>query len=217
MELLANLIYVALHLDQYLPILIQQYGVWIYIAVFVSIFGETGFVVTPFFPGDSLLFVVGTLAAAGGEQGFNIYGLISILWLAATFGNTVNYHVGRFLGPKVFQWENSRFFNRESLEKTRVFYVEHGGKALIISRFLPVIRSFAPFVAGASAMNYARFTFFNVAGSLVWVLSFTLGGYFFGTFPWVQRNLFWVILGLIGITLTPAVIGWLRQKKDSHT
>lgn len=210
MEYLAAFIDIVLHLDKHLAVLVQQYGTWIYAILFVIIFSETGFVVTPFLPGDSLLFVAGALAALGG---MNIGVLLAVLLAAAALGNMLNYQIGRFLGPKVFQWQGSRFFNRSALDKTHAFYDKHGGKTLVISRFLPLFRTFAPFVAGIGAMSYPRFTLFNLIGAVSWVGSLTLAGYFFGNLPWVQKNLSVVILGIIAISLVPVVIGWWQQRK----
>ena len=212
MELLAYFIDIVLHLDKHLAVMVQQYGVWIYAILFAIIFSETGFVVTPFLPGDSLLFVAGALAALAG---MDIMILIAVLLAAAALGNTLNYQIGRYLGPKVFQWENSRFFNKAALMKTHLFYETHGGKTLVISRFLPLFRTFAPFVAGIGAMTWARFTFFNLIGAFGWVVSLTLAGYFFGNLPWVQRNLSAVIIGIIAISMIPVVIGWWQHRKEA--
>ncbi|HYO27975.1 MAG TPA: DedA family protein [Azonexus sp.] len=211
MEILAQFIDIVLHLDKHLAILVQQYGLWIYGILFVIIFSETGFVVTPFLPGDSLLFVAGALAAIG-EGGMDIVTLIGVLTLAAVLGNTVNYHVGRFLGPKVFHWESSRFFNRDALVKTHAFYEKHGGKTLVISRFLPLFRTFAPFVAGIGAMSYAKFTMFNLIGALAWVWSLCLAGYWLGNMPWVKANLTLIIVGIIIVSLVPVAVGWLKHR-----
>lgn len=210
MEYIATFIDIVLHLDKHLAILVQQYGTWIYAILFVIIFSETGFVVTPFLPGDSLLFVAGALAALGG---MNIGVLLAVLIAAAALGNMLNYQIGRFLGPKVFQWQGSRFFNRSALDKTHAFYDKHGGKTLVISRFLPLFRTFAPFVAGIGAMSYPRFTLFNLIGAVSWVGLLALAGYFFGNLPWVQKNLSAVILGIIAISLVPVAIGWWQQRK----
>lgn len=211
MEFLTQFIDIVLHLDKHLAILVQQYGVWIYAILFVIIFSETGFVVTPFLPGDSLLFVAGALAAIG-EGGMDITVLIAVLAAGAILGNMLNYQIGRFLGPKVFHWENSRFFNKAALMKTHAFYETHGGKTLVISRFLPLLRTFAPFVAGIGSMTYARFTLFNLIGALAWVLSLTLAGYWFGNMPWIKQNLSVVIIGIIAISLLPVAIGYLKHK-----
>ena len=211
MELLMQFFDIVLHLDKHLAVLVQQYGLWIYGILFVIIFSETGFVVTPFLPGDSLLFVAGALAAIG-EGGMDIVVLMGVLSLAAILGNTVNYHVGRYLGPKVFHWENSRFFNRDALVKTHAFYEKHGGKTLIISRFLPLFRTFAPFVAGIGAMSYAKFTLFNLIGAIGWVVSLCLAGYWLGNLPWVKTNLSLIIIGIIISSLIPIGIGYLKSK-----
>lgn len=210
MEYIATFIDIVLHLDKHLAVLVQQYGVWIYAILFAIIFSETGFVVTPFLPGDSLLFVAGGLAALGG---MDIYILTVSLVAAAALGNMVNYQIGRYIGPKVFQWSNSRFFNKAALLKTQVFYERHGGKTLVISRFLPLLRTFAPFVAGVGAMEYGRFFLFNLAGALAWVVSLTLAGFFFANLPWVQKNLSLVIIGIILVSLIPVAIGWWHERK----
>jgi membrane-associated protein len=211
MELLAQFVDIVLHLDKHLALLVQQYGLWIYGILFFIVFAETGFVVFPFLPGDSLLFVAGALAAIG-QGGMDISTLIGVLLAAAVLGNTVNYHIGRYLGPKVFHWENSRFFNRAALEKTHAFYERHGGKTLVISRFLPLFRTFAPFVAGIGSMSYARFTLFNLIGALAWVVSLCLAGYWLGNLPWVRANLSLIIVGIIAFTLVPVAVGWLKHR-----
>ncbi|KAB2927720.1 MAG: DedA family protein [Dechloromonas sp.] len=211
MELLTQFIDIVLHLDKHLALLVQQYGLWIYAILFVIIFSETGFVVTPFLPGDSLLFVAGALAALG-EGGMDIGVLIGVLLVAAVLGNTLNYHIGRFLGPKVFHWENSRFFNKEALVKTHAFYEKHGGKTLVISRFLPLFRTFAPFVAGIGAMSYAKFQFFNLIGAAAWIVSLCLAGYWLGNMPWVKANLSVIIIGIIVVSLVPVGIGYLKSR-----
>jgi membrane-associated protein len=208
-ELLATFADIVLRLDQYLAVLVEQYGPWIYAILFAVIFSETGFVVTPFLPGDSLLFVAGGVAAVGG---MDIVILLAVLVAAAASGNMLNYQIGRYIGPKVFQWQNSRFFNRNALLKTQLFYERHGGKTLVISRFLPLLRTFAPFVAGVGAMNYARFLFFNLLGALSWVLSLTLAGYFFANLPWVRKNLSLVIVGIILVSLIPVAAGWWHER-----
>ncbi|HSG22127.1 MAG TPA: DedA family protein [Azonexus sp.] len=212
MEFLTQFIDIVLHLDKHLALLVQQYGLWIYGILFFIIFAETGFVVTPFLPGDSLLFVAGALAALG-EGGMEITTLIGVLAVAAILGNMVNYQIGRYFGPKVFQWENSRFFNKAALLKTHVFYEKHGGKTLVISRFLPLFRTFAPFVAGIGAMSYAKFTLFNLIGALSWVVSLCLAGYWLGNIPWVKANLSLIIVGIIISSLIPIGIGYVKSKE----
>lgn len=210
MEFIATFIDIVLHLDKHLVVLVQNYGPWVYAILFAIIFSETGFVVTPFLPGDSLLFVAGAVAALGG---MDLGLLMLVLSVAAITGNMLNYQIGRYIGPKVFQWENSRFFNREALQKTHAFYEEHGGKTLVISRFLPLFRTFAPFVAGVGAMGYGRFSFFNITGAVLWVVSLTVVGYFFGNLPWIKQNLSLVIVGIIVISLVPVLIGYLKQRR----
>lgn len=211
MEYLAQFIDIVLHLDKHLALLVQQYGLWIYGILFFIIFAETGFVVFPFLPGDSLLFVAGALAALG-EGGMDIGTLIGVLLAAAALGNMVNYQIGRLLGPKVFHWENSRLFNKAALQKTHAFYEKHGGKTLVVSRFLPLFRTFAPFVAGIGAMSYARFLLFNLVGAAAWVVSLCLAGYWMGNMPWVKQNLSLLIVGIIVVSLLPVGIGYLKHK-----
>lgn len=210
MDLLLQFFDILLHLDKHLAALVQQYGPWIYAILFFIIFAETGFVVTPFLPGDSLLFVAGALAALGG---MDIGLLIATLAAAAVLGNQLNYHIGRFIGPKVFHWEDSRLFNKAALTKTHAFYERHGGKTVVVSRFLPLFRTFAPFVAGVGYMGYARFTLFNVTGALLWVVSLTLLGFWFGNVPWIKQNLTVVIVGIIVVSFIPVVIGWWQHRK----
>jgi len=214
MEFLSQFIEIILHLDRYLDVLVAQYGIWVYAILFGIIFAETGFVVTPFLPGDSLLFVAGAVAALGG---LHIGLLIALLSVAAITGNMLNYQIGRYLGPKVFQWPQSRLFNKAALLKTHAFYERHGGKTLALSRFLPLFRTFAPFVAGIGAMEYGRFLFFNCVGGLAWVLSLTLLGYWFGNLPWVKQNLSMLIVGIIVVSLLPAIIAYFRQRRTSCT
>lgn len=213
MDILLSFIDILLHLDRHLIGLVDSYGVWIYLILFIVIFAETGFVVTPFLPGDSLLFVAGAVAALGG---MDIGWLILLLLIAAVLGNSVNFAIGRYLGPKVFHWENSRFFNRDALIKTHAFYEKHGGKTLVLSRFLPIFRTFAPFVAGIGTMNVVRFTLFNVIGALAWIVSLTLAGYWFGNMPWIKQNLSLVILAIIVISLVPIVIGAIGARRSAR-
>jgi membrane-associated protein len=214
MEYLAAFLDIVLHLDKHLAVLVEQYGVWVYAILFLIIFSETGLVVMPFLPGDSLLFVAGGLAALGG---MDIGILVGTLIAAAALGNMVNYQVGRYIGPRVFQWQNSRIFNKGALLKTQAFYERHGGKTLVISRFLPLLRTFAPFVAGVGAMNYLRFLAFNFLGAIAWVVSLTLAGYFFANLPWVKANLSLVIVGIIVVSLVPVAIGWWHERKANKT
>jgi membrane-associated protein len=195
------------NLDRHLAVLLQQYGAWVYLILFVIIFSETGLVVTPFLPGDSLLFVAGALAAAGG---MDVHLLALILVAAAFLGNTVNYSIGYTIGPRVFQWEGTRFLNRKALDRAHAFYERHGGKTIIITRFVPILRTFAPFVAGIGRMAYLRFSVYNLAGALAWVLSLLYAGYWFGNVPVVKQNLSAVILGVIALSLTPLAFEYFR-------
>lgn len=209
MEFLATFIDIVLHLDKHLQVLIQNYGAWVYLILFLIVFCETGLVVTPFLPGDSLLFVAGTLAAAGG---MNVHLLVVLLIIAAIAGDAVNYSVGRYLGPKVFHYESGRILNRHYLDKAHAFYVRHGGKTIIIARFVPIIRTYAPFVAGIGSMPYPRFALFNVVGAVLWVTSLAYAGFFFGNLPWVKGNLSLVIVTIIILSILPGVFEVLRQK-----
>jgi membrane-associated protein len=209
-EYLAAFIDVVLHLDKHLQVLIQNYGAWVYAILFVIVFCETGLVVTPFLPGDSLLFVAGALAAAGG---MNVHLLVALLIVAAILGDAVNYAFGRYLGPKVFRDEQARFLNRRHLMAAHEFYVRHGGKTIIIARFIPIIRTYAPFVAGIGSMPYPRFALFNVTGAILWVVSLAYAGYFFGNVPWVKKNLTLVIVGIVILSILPAVVEYLRHRK----
>jgi len=197
------------HLDRHLAALLEQYGAWLYLLLFMIIFCETGLVVTPFLPGDSLLFIAGALAAGGG---IDVHLLALLLVAAAVLGNSVNYSIGRFIGPKVFQWEDSRFFNRKALDHAHAFYEKHGGKTIVITRFVPILRTFAPFVAGIARMSYLSFTAYNVAGALAWVLSLLYAGYWFGNVPFVKQNLTWVIFGIIALSLMPLAFEYFRHR-----
>lgn len=205
----ADVIDFILHFDRYLQIFVQAYGIWTYAILFVIVFSETGLVVAPFLPGDSLLFVCGAFAATGV---FDLGTLLGVLGVAAILGNVVNYQVGFMLGPRVFS-ERVRFLKKEYLDRTHHFYEKHGGKTIVIARFMPIIRTFAPFVAGIGRMDYGKFTFYNVAGCLAWILSFVLGGYFFGNIPVVKRNLTLVIGIIIVLSVLPSIIEIIRHKR----
>ncbi len=209
MEFIRYLIDLFLHLDAHLHTIILQYGTITYAILFIVIFGETGLVVTPFLPGDSLLFAAGTFAAMGS---FDLRILIILLAIAAVLGDTVNYWIGHFIGPKIFEKENIRFLKKEYLERTHKFYEKYGGKTIIIARFVPIVRTFAPFVAGIGSMNYSKFIIYNIIGGVVWVLLFTLGGYFFGNIPMVKENFSIVILIIIFISILPGIIEFIRHK-----
>ena len=209
MELLLKLIDIVLHVDDYLKDLVPQYGVWIYAILFLIIFAETGLVVTPFLPGDSLLFAIGALC---GAQVLNLPTILILLTIAAILGDTVNYWVGHYMGPKVFKG-NIKFLKKEYLDRTHNFYERYGGKTIIIARFVPIVRTFAPFVAGVGSMTYGKFLAYNIFGGIFWVFSMTLAGYFFGGFKFVQDNFSTVILMIIFISILPGIIEYWRERK----
>lgn len=209
MDILSYIINIFLHIDVHLSEIIAQFGPLTYVILFLVIFCETGLVVTPFLPGDSLLFVVGAFSAKGD---FDITLIFSLLCVAAIAGNVVNYHVGRYLGPKVFQ-KDTRFLKKEYLDRTRAFYEKHGAKTIVIARFLPIIRTFAPFVAGIGQMDYRRFAVYNVVGCAAWITAFVLGGYYFGNIPVVKKNLTLVIFAIIIISFLPSVIEFYRHRR----
>ena len=198
-----------MHLDRHLAEIIQQYGTWTYAILFLIVFLETGLVVAPLLPGDSLLFAAGAFAALGA---LDVGLLFLLLAVAAILGDTLNYAIGHYLGPKVFHYEKSRFFNPDHLRKTHAFYEKYGGKTIIIARFVPIVRTFAPFVAGIGAMNYRRFLAYNVVGGLLWVAVCLFAGYFFGNLPFVKKNFSLVILAIIVISVLPAVFEYLRHR-----
>jgi membrane-associated protein len=212
MELLSFLIDFILNVDVHLKEFVENYGAWVYALLFLVIFTETGVVVMPFLPGDSLLFVVGALAGAGL---MNLPLVMALLVVAAILGDQVNYSVGRYFGPKVWQWEQSRFFNKAAFEQAHAFYEKYGGITIILARFMPFIRTFAPFVAGVSAMSRAKFTFYNVVGALIWVIGLTLAGYWFGNLPWVQQHLDKIIWALIVVPGLIAIYGGWKAKRSA--
>jgi len=219
MELIYWFVDFFLHLDRHLAEVIQSYGVWTYGLLFLIVFLETGLVVTPFLPGDSLLFAAGSFAAIESTSGghvLNLGLLFALLSVAAILGDTVNYAIGHFLGPKVFHFPKSRLFNPEHLRRTHVFYEKYGGKTIIIARFVPIIRTFAPFVAGIGAMSYLRFLAYNVIGGLAWVAICLFAGYFFGNLPFVRQNFSLVILVIIVISVMPAVVEYLRHLAEKR-
>ena len=215
MELLKHFIDIILHLDVHLKLLVLEYGNLIYVILFLIIFTETGVIVFPFLPGDSLLFVAGTLAAqpnpTTGQPLLNVGILIPLLMAAAFIGDNLNYVVGDYLGPRVFR-ENYKFLNRKYLDQTQEFYAKHGGKTIIMARFVPIVRTFAPFVAGVGTMTYRYFATYSVAGAALWVISLTLGGYFFGNIAWVQKNFTLVIYGIILLSVLPPLWSFVKGK-----
>ena len=202
-----------MNLEHWLPLLLDNYGLWIYAILFLIIFVETGLVVMPFLPGDSLLFAAGALAASTGAMDPWVLGIL--LFIAAVLGDTVNYHIGRYIGPRVFEM-NSRFINQQHLLKTQQFFQRHGGKTIIFARFVPFARTFAPFVAGAGSMNYKFFLTYNVIGAFCWIASFITLGYIFGNMPIVKDNFTHLIFGIIIISILPGVIGFVRQKLNER-
>ncbi|QIM52486.1 DedA family protein [Hydrogenophaga crocea] len=213
MELITFLIDFILHVDQHLQAFVQAYGPWVYALLFLIIFTETGVVVMPFLPGDSLLFVVGTLCGAGL---MSLPLAMVLLVIAAILGDQTNYSIGRYFGPKVFQWENSRLFNKNAFNQAHAFYERYGGITIILARFMPFIRTFAPFVAGVAEMTRAKFTAYNVIGALIWVIGLVGAGYLFGNLPWVQANLSKIIWALIIVPGLIALFGAWKARRQQQ-
>ena len=213
MEFLAGFVDIVLHLDRHLQWLVANYGPWIYAILFAIVFCETGLVVTPFLPGDSLLFVAGTLAAAGDMY---IHGLFAALAAASFLGDNTNYWIGRYVGPRVFTREGSRLLNPDHLARTQRFYDRYGAKTVFFARFVPIIRTFAPFVAGIGRMHYPRFLFFSFSGSIAWVGSLAYAGYFFGNVPLVKQNLSLAIVIIILLSITPGIVEYLRHRRKTQ-
>ncbi len=212
MEIISNMIDVFLHIDEYLAQIISQYGVWTYALLFLIIFMETGLVVFPFLPGDSLLFAAGSFAALGV---LNPWILAILLSIAAIVGDTVNYWIGHYIGPKAFSG-NIRFLKKEYMDQTHKFYEKHGGKTIILARFVPIVRTFAPFVAGVGAMTYKKFILYNVVGGILWVNIFVWLGYFFGTLPFVQENFELAIIAIVLISVLPMVYEFVKAKLETR-
>jgi len=213
MDYLKIFIDLFLHLDTHLNAITNEYGMLTYLLLFVIIFCETGLVVTPFLPGDSLIFATGALAASGS---LNLFTLFIVLCLAAVSGDTVNYQIGHLLRDRIANRENIRFVKREHLDRTHVFFEKYGAKTIVIARFVPIIRTFAPFVAGIGIMPYSKFISFNVVGGVSWVSAFLLAGYFFGNLPFVKDNFSLVILGIIFISLLPGIITYIQNKRNPN-
>lgn len=209
MDFLRQAIDIFLHIDVHLNTVIQMFGAWTYVILFAIIFAETGLVIVPFLPGDSLIFAVGTFAAI---DSLNIWLTLALLIVAAILGDTVNYWIGHAVGPKVFTRDDVRFLNKKHLERTQAFFNKHGGKTIILARFMPIIRTFAPFVAGVGRMHYGRFIAYNIIGGVVWVSLFLLGGYFFGNIPWVKHNFEYVILAIVGVSFIPPIVEFVRRR-----
>jgi membrane-associated protein len=214
MEFLAQAFEIAMHLDVHLAQFVAEHGAWVYALMFVIVFIETGLVVWPFLPGDSLLFVTGAIAAAGG---MDIAAVMAVLVAAALTGDNVNYCIGRWLGPRVFHYEKSRWFNPQHLARAHAFYERHGGKTIILARFLPIVRTYVPFVAGIGAMPYARYIGFCIAGAVTWVVSLCTAGYFFGNIAVVKNNLSVVIVLIVLLSISPGLVAWLKARSvQSH-
>ena len=209
MDFFATFLDIVLHLDRHLQWLVANHGAWIYAILFLIVFCETGLVVTPFLPGDSLLFVAGTLAAAGDMY---VHGLFAALATASFAGDNTNYWIGRYIGPRVFTREKSLLFNPEHLRRTQRFYDQYGAKTVFLARFVPIVRTFAPFVAGIGRMRYARFLFYSFSGSIAWVGSLTYAGYYFGTMPAVKQNLSLVIVVIVLLSISPGIFEYLRHR-----
>ncbi len=209
MEILQNLASYVLHIDKHLSLVIEQYGVWSYLFLFLVIFAETGLVITPFLPGDSLLFAAGTFAAVGS---FHIVWLFGLIFCAAVIGDSVNYAVGKMLGQTLME-KYPRIVKKEYIERTQQFYAKYGGKTIVLARFAPIVRTFAPFIAGVGRMNYGYFFLYNVVGGFLWTAVFVLGGYFFGNTPMVKENFSVVILVIIVLSVIPAVVEFIKHRK----
>lgn len=214
MQFIMMLFDFVFHLDVHLRAFADMYGAWVYLFLFIMIFCETGLVVTPFLPGDSILFMIGTLSAAGI---LNIWIVGSLLIAAAIIGDTVNYHIGEAIGPKAFHNEGGKFFKKENLEKAHAFYVKWGGLAIFLGRFMPIIRTFVPFAAGIGKMPYFKFLAYNAVGGIVWVSLFMGAGYLFGDIPIVEKNLTLVMFGVIILSVIPVVVGYLKSRKAKPT
>ena len=211
--MITTFVYSMLALDQSLAQLAAQYGTWLYAILFAIIFAETGLVVFPFLPGDSILFISGTVVAIAG---LNVHMLVGLLILAAILGDSVNYTVGHYIGPKAFREPDSRWFKRAYLVKTQAFYEKYGGLTIIIGRFVPIIRTFAPFLAGVAGMSYPRFLCYNIVGAVLWIASLVYAGYLFGNIPWVKQNLTWIVVGIIVVSLLPAISTFLKERRESR-
>jgi membrane-associated protein len=210
---ITTFLYSLLALDQSLANLAAQYGAWLYAVLFAIIFAETGLVVFPFLPGDSILFISGTVVAVAG---LNVHVLVALLIVAAILGDSVNYTIGHYIGPKAFREPESRWFKRAYLIKTQAFYEKYGGLTIIIGRFVPIIRTFAPFLAGVAGMSYPRFLCYNVVGAVLWIASLVYAGYLFGNIPWVKQNLTWIVVGIIVVSLMPAISTFIKERRESR-
>lgn len=209
MSMIGTLSNVILHLDKYLNVIIQNYGIWTYAFIFLIIFCETGLVITPFLPGDSILFATGALAAIGSLKIVTLFG---IFYLSAVIGDTVNYHIGQKIGAKILEKEDVKYINKEYLKRAHSFYEKHGSMTIVVGRFIPIIRTFVPFVAGIGEMKYSRFITYNILGGLLWVVLFLGGGYFFGDLPFIKQHFSYVLIAIITISLIPGIVAFIREK-----
>lgn len=211
MSIIGTFINVILHLDKYLNVITQNYGVWTYILIFLIIFCETGLVITPFLPGDSILFATGALAAIGSLK---ILILFMLFYMAAVIGDTVNYYIGQKVGNKILEKENVKYINKEYLKKANSFYEKHGSMTIVVGRFIPIIRTFVPFVAGIGEMSYSKFIIYNMLGGLLWVTLFLGGGYFFGNLPFIKQHFSYVLIAIIIISIIPVITAFIKEKRD---
>jgi membrane-associated protein len=211
--MLTTLIYSLLALDQTVATLAAQYGAWVYAILFVVIFAETGLVVCPFLPGDSILFIAGTVVAVAD---LNVHVLVGVLIVAAVLGDSVNYGVGHYIGPKAFQRPDSRWFRQEYLRRTQAFYDKYGGITIIIGRFVPIVRTFAPFLAGVAGMSYRRFLCYNIVGGCLWISSLVYAGFLFGNIPWVKENLSLIVVAIVVVSLIPAISTFVKERRDAR-
>ena len=214
MDLLLSFWDIIVHLDKHLAMLVQNYGPWIYAILFLIIFCETGLVITPFLPGDSLLFIAGALAATGG---MDVHIVVVLLIIAAVLGDAVNYQIGAWAGPKIFKDDNARFLKKAHLAKAHAFYEKWGGAAIILARFTPFLRTYVPFVAGISRMSYRKFALYNITGGIIWVASLTYLGYFFGNIPWVKANQGYMVIGIVIVSLIPVLIGIIKSRTSTKS
>ena len=212
--MMTTILYTLLSLDESVAALAAQHGHWIYAILFLIIFAETGLVVFPFLPGDSILFIAGTVVATAD---LNVHLLVLVLIAAAILGDSVNYAVGHFIGPRVYDRPDSRWFRKAHLQRTQAFYDKYGGVTIIIGRFVPIIRTFAPFLAGVAGMSYRRFLAFNVVGAIAWITSLVYAGYLFGNIPWVKQNLSLIVIGIVIVSLLPAITTFIRERRSRKT
>ena len=212
--MMTTIIYTLLSLDDTVAAMAAQHGHWIYAILFVIIFAETGLVVFPFLPGDSILFIAGTVVATAD---LNVHLLVLVLTAAAILGDSVNYSVGHYIGPRVYDRPDSRWFRKAHLQRTQAFYDKYGGVTIIIGRFVPIIRTFAPFLAGVAGMSYRRFLAFNVVGAIAWITSLVYAGYLFGNIPWVKQNLSLIVIGIVIVSLLPAITTFIRERRSRKT